>query len=146
MSLSATTNSPEAWQAIRQQRSQDLNQLSSALQNGDLASAQSAFSNFLNLVPGYQPTTDATAVSDTTASSLSVAGTSSVAADFSALEQALQTGNLTDAQSAYNQFQTDMQAKAGGHHHHHPHHGTAAPAASDGTSTNSSGSSLNLSA
>jgi len=43
------------------------------------------------------------------------------ATDFNTLAQALQSGNLSQAQQAYSSVEQDVQ-QAGGHHHHHHHH------------------------
>jgi len=43
------------------------------------------------------------------------------ATDFNTLAQALQSGNLSQAQQAYSSVEQDVQ-QAGGHHHHHRHH------------------------
>lgn len=42
--------------------------------------------------------------------------------DFSALGQALQSGNLSDAQNAFSTLQQDLQQSGQVHHHHHHHH------------------------
>jgi hypothetical protein len=80
---------------------QDFEQLSSALQSGDLSGAQSAYSSIQQLLQNYQGSSNNGAGSN---------GVSTIQNDFSAVGQALQSGDLTEAQSAFAQLQTDAQS------------------------------------
>ena len=147
MSISGVSNSSTtqaAWQAMIQQQKQTFSQLSSALQNGDLAGAQQAFASLQNS-SGQGQTSNANTTSSTNSSNSSSGN--AITNDFQALSTALQSGNIKDAQSAFAQLQTDMKAKKGGHHHHH--HGGAgssntstAGATSTNTTTTSSTTSV----
>jgi hypothetical protein len=86
-----------------QQMKQDFAQLASALQSGDLSTAQSAYANIQQLMqaqPGGSPVNNST----------SSTPTNPVLNDFETLGQALQTGDVGQAQSAFSQFQQDVQA------------------------------------
>lgn len=122
LAAASTTTSPaevtdpgammqQAWQAKREERQQLFSQLGSALQSGNLADAQSAYASLQNLQPPGPP-----APGDTTNAAGSSGNT--MGNDLAALGQALNSGNLSDAQAAYAKMQTDMQAHRGGHHHH----------------------------
>jgi|GEM_PF-1276438 len=89
----------QAWQAERQQRQQDFTQLSTALQGGDLSTAQAAFAD-LQKLQSDKVTVGATG--------------SAISADFSSLGDALQSGNLSDAQNAFAKIQSDVQAQRNG--------------------------------
>jgi hypothetical protein len=121
--------STQAWQATMQQRKQDFSQLGSALQSGDLDTAQKAFADLQSL-SGSQTQNGTTQASNANSGS-------TVANDFAALGQALKSGNLSDAQSAFAKIQTDMKAQKGGHHHHRA---AAAPAAASTTGSQSTDS------
>jgi hypothetical protein len=105
------------WQDTLKQLQQDLGNLGSALQSGDLSGAQSAFSALLQSIPASSPTQTS-----------QQSGATGVQADLNALGQALQSGDMNAAQTAYTKLQQDMQV-AHGHHHHH-HHAQAAGAQS----------------
>jgi outer membrane protein assembly factor BamD (BamD/ComL family) len=151
MAISGVSNNntmQQAWQTNMQQRKQDFSQLGSALQSGDLASAQKAFTDLQSLQPGG--TAQGSGGAATNSTNNSSGNTSSN--DFAALGQALQSGNLTDAQNAFAKIQSDMQAHKGGHHHHH-HGGGAVSSANVSTptptptqSTASPGSTINITA
>jgi outer membrane protein assembly factor BamD (BamD/ComL family) len=120
---------------------QDYTQLASALQSGNLTDAQSAFSA---LQQELQTQGGATA---TSAATNSTTGTDPITNDFNALGQALASGNLTQAQSAFSQLQNDVQtAEASGSqsqgagtavqgHHHHHHHGGGGDVSAESTTT-----------
>jgi len=118
---------------------QDFNALGKALQSGDLAGAQQAFSNLQQAQQANQPSTNSPTTNPA----------SPISKDFTALGQALSSGDLKDAQAAFAQLKSDLKAGQGaqatqqsaqavkGHHHHH-HHDTAEtdplpPSASTGT-------------
>ncbi len=119
-----------------QQVQQDYAQLADALQTGNLTNAQSAFAA---LQQALQTQTGATTASTTTATGAN--SSDPILNDFNTLGQALQSGNLSQAQSAFAQLQSDVQTAqqsaasqarglaqalktaVQGHHHHHGHHG-----------------------
>ena len=90
--------------AIRQAR-QDFDQLYESLQSGNLSAAQQAYSDFQQIQAGLTstPATQTASVAATTSAN-------PVAADWSALGQALQSGSLTSAQDALGKLQQDAQA------------------------------------
>ncbi len=114
------------WRSTVRQARQDFEQLFQAMQSGDLSGAQQAYSALQQLQPAssasrgtFAASADATAsVASTPASS--TAGTSSsngivgntIASDWSSLGQALQSGNLSSAQSAFSQIERDLQSSA----------------------------------
>ncbi len=122
------------WQSTFSQSQQYFNALGQALQSGNLAGAQSAFSSLQQLAP--------TSSQNPTATS-SATGTSSIGSAFNALGQALQSGDLAGAQKAFAQVQQDMQTARSGHHHHHHSQASDASATtqdSNGTTSSSSAS------
>jgi hypothetical protein len=86
-----------------QQIQQDFSQLASALQSGDLTDAQSAYSNIQQLLGSNQN-------QNSSNSNTGSNGANPIQNDFAALGQALQSGDLTQAQSAFSQLQSDVQA------------------------------------
>jgi hypothetical protein len=120
--VSSSNENLQTWQAMVQQRKQDVSQLASALQGGNLSGAQSAFSALQSLNSQGQ---NSTVNSVSTSSNTSTSG-NTISTDFASLGQALQSGNISSAQSAFAQLQAAMQAQqSSGHHHHHHHHGGA---------------------
>ena len=109
MSISALSSSlisdlaPQHWQNPFQEIKQDFQQLASALQSGNLSGAQSAYSNIQQLLQGNQG-------SSTSNTSSTSTGSNTLQNDFLALGQALQSGDLSTAQSAFAQLQSDFQA------------------------------------
>lgn len=112
--------------AAFQQRRNDFQELSSALQSGDLSSAQAAFNDLSNL--------------SQSSSTGQAAPNSQIAQDFAAVGQALQSGDIAGAQQAFANFQQDVksafqnaqattgqqaqttqstQSQPSVHHHHH---------------------------
>ena len=91
--VSATGASQGVGAAAWQQRQQSFKNLTAALQSGNLASAQQAFST---LTGGT--------------------GTVNANSPLAQVGQALQNGDLAGAQKAMQQLQAN---RAGGHHHHH---------------------------
>jgi ribosomal protein S20 len=105
----------------------DFNALSQALQSGDLAKARDAFAKLqqdIQSVQGHHhrhhhhkasASTQSTASTTSSSSVGSTAGSgqNQFATDFSALGQALQSGNLSQAQAAFAKLQQDMGAVAG---------------------------------
>jgi soluble cytochrome b562 len=128
--ISNSSSSLQTWQASIQQRQQDFSQLAQALQGGNLAAAQSAFSALQN-TNGQAQSSNATNGSNSNSSGNTISN------DFAALAQALQSGNISSAQSAFAQLQTAMNAQQSGGHHHHHHHGGA-----EANSSNTNGNSI----
>jgi hypothetical protein len=89
-----------------QQRVADFQQLAQALQSGDLAGAQQAFSALAALTE--------------TGSRRGSSQSSQLAQDFNAIGQALQSGDLTGAQQAFATFQQDLQTARAPRGHHSP--------------------------
>ena len=75
---------------------QDYSQLASSLQAGNLTSAQSAYSNLLQLIEAGQGPSSSS---------------STFLTDFATLGQDLQSGNLSQAQTEFSQLQSDSQAQ-----------------------------------
>jgi len=145
-----------------QQARQDYNQLAGALQSGSLSGAQSAFAALQQLVQ----TQDG---SNASSSTNSAGGSDAIANDFSALGQALSSGNLTQAQGSFSQLQSAVQAaeqpgalqaqnstaasgtQVQGHPRHHHHGGggygsqsSTSTASTDGSSASPASSGVSL--
>jgi len=90
------------------QLQQDFKDLASALQSGNLAAAQQAFSALQNLQTGSQ----------TQSRQNGTNSNSTLSTDFDALGKALQSGDLTAAQDAFAKLKQDIQSTHRGHHHH----------------------------
>jgi DNA-binding FadR family transcriptional regulator len=84
-----------------------------AIQSGDLATAQSAFTSLTQADPN-------------------ILTSSPLGQDLSAIGQALQSGDTTAAQQALDTLRADAQKIGSGHHHHH-HHGNRAGATQGST-------------
>jgi outer membrane protein assembly factor BamD (BamD/ComL family) len=113
-----------------QQVQQDYAELSSALGSGNLTSAQSAFTALEQALQTQSGSTTSTASSTTSSSS-----DDPIANDLTALGKALSSGDLTQAQSAFSQLQSDLNTaqqsaasqsqnseqgqRTEGRHHHH---------------------------
>ena len=100
---------------VRSQIKQDVQSLSTALQSGDLASAQKSYGDLQKLLQGNGSigqaatgTTPPAAVS-TSAGPLLSSPLDAVRSDFQALGQALQSGDLAGAKQDYAQLATDSQ-------------------------------------
>ena len=101
-----TLNQANHLQNTNQQQRTEFQQLTQALQSGNLITAQQAFSALTN--------------------SATSSGLRSIrlSQDLNALGSALQSGNLTGAQNAYSSVQQSLQNSAPTvAHHHRPHHG-----------------------
>ena len=95
-------------QSTNQKNQTDFQQLTQALQSGNLSSAQQAFSALTG--------------SATTSGLLSV----QMSQDLGKLGSALQSGNLSSARQAYSTVQQDLHSpNPVAAHHHHAHHGTS---------------------
>jgi len=86
-------------------------QLGQDLQSGDLNGAQQVFTALQQLMPN-------SSAASQTQTGQQGSGQSQVAADLSALGQALESGDLTKAQDAFTKLQQDMQSAHKRHHHH----------------------------
>jgi hypothetical protein len=131
-----------SWQTQNQQQQQYWTQLAQSLQSGNLSAAQQAFAGLQQ-----NNTVSKQAVSTTQTSQATQA--TQLSTDMKALGTALQSGNLSAAQSAFSKVQQDMQGAQKGHHHHH-HHG--APEAMESpdpiqtTAASTSGTGLSITA
>jgi hypothetical protein len=133
---------------------QDFNQRASALQSGNLSTAQTAYSNLQQLLHGRQTPSN---------SNTGANASNTIQNDFSTLGQVLQSGDITQAQSAFSQLQSDIQAarQAGSQEQnppeqgvlvqgHHPHHGrgshsqSSTTASQDSSTTSDTGSSVSI--
>ena len=135
------------WRDVISQWKQDFKQLASSLQSGDLSGAQQAYAALQQLQQSVQPRGQSS-------NGQQASSNNSIQNDFAALGQALGNGDLSTAQSAFSQLQTDMLAAAqngasgavqSAHHGHHHHHASSATDSDSSTadqtaSTSSSGS------
>jgi hypothetical protein len=122
----------------------DIKNLVTAIQSGDLKSAQNAFSQIQGVMQTSQETT----------AEQSGGQQSQFNADFAALGNALQSGDISGAQDALKKLGQDLQPQSTGKaHHHHHHHGGGAPSQSTASTTgvtapigsaSSSGSNVNV--
>ncbi|HVC19867.1 MAG TPA: hypothetical protein VNE16_07300 [Vicinamibacterales bacterium] len=111
-----------------QQRRNAFQQLTQALQSGNLAQAQQAFGSL-------------------TANGLTGPGASTpVGQDLAALGQALQSGNLTSAQQAFAKLQSDAQQAMQSHHQHHGAGQKSGTATDSDGDNDGSGTTLNITA
>jgi hypothetical protein len=113
MSVSAISSSNPLLQAnimqtTKQQQQTEFQQLTQALQSGNLTNAQQAFSALTN--------------SATSSGLLSV----QLKQDLSKLGSALQSGNLSSARQAYSSVQQNLHSNSLAAHHHRPHNGGGA--------------------
>ncbi len=116
----------------------DWSSLGTALQSGSLSSAQSAFAKLQqDLEVATDPTLNqAQAVYAAMQGTAPASGASAVSTDLSALQQALQSGNTTSAQSVLAKLEQDLQGSGVAvlHHRHH-HHGMSTQAAASAYSS-----------
>jgi hypothetical protein len=118
-SSAETTNSPQGSNFFS-----TFQQLASALQSGNLSSAQQAYNSLSQLMqnaPNGQ-------------------SNSAFAKAFNALGQALQSGNLSSAQQAFLSLQQDMLQGLAGHGHHHHDGGGGMESTANNSSSNVSDS------
>jgi hypothetical protein len=106
---SATGLYQPANQGSFSQSVQDFQAIGSALQSGDLTSAQSALAAFQQDLPA----------SSQTSSNQPFGANSKANSDYQSLVSALQSGNLSNAQQSFASLQTDLKATSKSHHHHH---------------------------
>ena len=130
MSISSVSSATPAYQPPQQDPTrQSFQQLTQALQSGDLASAQAAYTTLIQ----NQPAQGANGASNSR---------NPFQQGLASIGTALQSGNLSGAQQALQTLQGQMK---GAHHGHHHHHGSAGQsqqqtgsASSSATSTTSS--------
>ena len=119
---------PAAQSVNFQQRAQDFKALQTALQSGDLSSAQQAFSALQHDMPRLAQSANATS---------QTSPVSQLSQDFQSLQSALQSGDLSSAQQAFASLTQDLQSAHKGHHHRHPGQGNSTVSStSSTTSTN----------
>ena len=94
-----------AWQQNAEQFKQSFDALGSAIQSGDLSSAQDALTSLQQSQPAN-------------ASNKANISNGPLSKDWAALQQALQSNDPNAAKQAFTQLQTDMKALHKGHHHH----------------------------
>ncbi len=108
----------------------DFKAIGTALQSGDLTSAQSALATFQQSLPGGAQ-----------GSSTSPFGQNSQAnKDYQALSTALQSGDAAGANKAYASLQSDLKAAHKGHHHHRSSGASSATPAAGSNPSSTSGS------
>ena len=117
-----------SWQNNLGQRRQDFKDLASALQSGDLAGAQKAFAAMQQSQPNFSAATQ-------TQNAQQGSVQNPLAADFSALGQALNSNDLQKAKDAFAKLLQDMQSVKG--HHRHHHHKASASTQSTASTTSS---------
>jgi hypothetical protein len=123
MSISGISNSYNQLQlnAATNPYQQQFQQLSNALQSGNLSAAQSDFATLQQAFSQSSSTTPSTSATSTSASV-----TNPIAQAFSQLGSDLQSGNLSAAQKDFSTVQQDIQSQSGSGsrvRHHHSHGG-----------------------
>ncbi len=145
---------PDTGYGSIQQTKAAVGQLATSLSSGDITSAQKAFANLQQSL-GLPPSTTG-ATSTTTPPT----PTNTLASDYAAIGQALQSGDLSGAQKAFASLEQDAKtasnAKSGhrAHRHHHENANASAnptltassdtQSATDVTSSSGSTNSINL--
>jgi len=124
------------WQNNVSQIKQDFQSLANDLKSNNLTGAQQDFAALQQLLPDPS-------ASNQTQTGQSGSGQSQFATDLSAVEQALDKGDLSGAQKAFATLQQDVQSVQGQHHHHHHHHGSGSTQSTDSTTSNASSQSTN---
>ena len=127
-SIGPATAGTSSAQPGRTQAAQDFAALAQALQQGDLAAAQQAFSTLSQDVPWVGRLASGQLPSGTN-STAATTGAGPVTSAIQNLAGALQSGDLADAQKAF----AALQQAQGGHHHGHHHHQANAQAPSSTT-------------
>ena len=137
-SISSVSSTTSAYQTTNQSSSgqfgQDLSAVTSALQSGDLSTAQSAMATLQqNLQDSSQTSATQPFGKNTQANT-----------DFQNLTSALKSGNLSAAQQASTSLTNDLKTSHKGHHHHGASATAATPATTAATSatTSTGGSSI----
>jgi DNA-binding FadR family transcriptional regulator len=89
----------------------DLSKLEEALQSGDTTSAQSILAQIMqHMQPPDKTASDSTSTSTASTSTSSTSGSNALINDLKALSEALSSGDLTSAKSAFSQVLQDIQS------------------------------------
>jgi len=130
MSISSVSASNNQYQTTNQtgyaQIAQNFQAIGTALQSGNLSSAQSALTTFQQSLPSN---------SSQTSNSQPFGKNSQANSDYQSMVSALQSGNLSSAQQSYSSLQSDLKSAHG--HHHHRSSGATSSDTSTSTSTSS---------
>jgi len=123
MNVSNVSSTTNPWQTeppgVFGQRKQDFKSLATALQSGDISSAQSAFATLQNDLKTSQGTAATSPLLDPN---------TQAGQDFKALQDALKSNDVKAAQDAFKTLKTDLQSARRAHHHHRAaNDGNAAP-------------------
>lgn len=123
MQLGALSNDTSlgqtSWRGLRREAAQDFNDLFQALQQSNLGGAQQAYAALQQLGQSAGAASGQSTAGNTSATTTSAAGASGASsssplaaavADWGALGQALQSGNLSSAQSAFGKVEQDLLA------------------------------------
>lgn len=139
----------------------DLNAVSQALQSGNVSDAQADFAKLqqdAQSVQGHHhhhhhnPSASTQSTTGIQTDNGQQGGSQNpLSTDLNAVGQALQSGDLSDAQSAFAKLQQDMLSVQGHHHYHHHNASVGAESTAPTTSTpietsENTGSNLNVSA
>ena len=143
-SISAISSNTDPYRIADQQNlgqiGQDFKAIGSALQSGNLSTAQTALTTFQQ---------DLQAASKTGATQI-FGKNSQANTDYKSLAAALQSGDLSGAQKAFASLQTDLKPVHKGHHHHHSSSSTSATTQTNNATTSSAigsdGNKLNVTA
>jgi hypothetical protein len=135
--ISSTIPSLQPPQSLFQQRMQDFNKLAQSLQSNDLQGALQAY-NSLQQLSSAGPNTNSN---------------NPLQNDWQTLGNALNSGSLSQAQSAFSQLQSDLQSQFQGQsaaapqgmqahrgHGHHHHHSSSSSESSTSSTTDTAGS------
>jgi hypothetical protein len=112
--------------------------IGSALQSGDVATAQTALTNFQQALQGNSQANSQAATSQPFGKN------TQANSDYQNLTSALKSGNLSTAQQAFSSLQNDLKSAQSaksthrGHHHHHSASATSSTASPTTTTTTSS--------
>jgi len=141
---SSSTVTQTDWRSLVNQFKQDFKQLASSLQSGDLTGAQKAYAALQQLLQSNQSGGQSSNAQQASSTNNPIQN------DFAALGSALQSGDLSSAQSAFSQLQTDMKAavqngssaavQSAHHGHHHRHVSSASDSDSDSGATDQTAS------
>lgn len=119
----------------------DLNSLSSALQSGNLTSAQTAFAALTQDLQGILQSSASSGSQSTTGSTSTTGTLSTIQKDLQNVASALKSGDVDGATTAVAKLKTDIQSAVKGHHGGHHHGGGGKSALSsllDSTNTTNS--------
>lgn len=130
----SSNNSYLSMTQMYSQPKQDLLSLASALNSGNVGSAQTALTTFQQDLANFQNLTGGSGLS------------ANLKTDLQQLQGALNSNNPVDAKADFANFLQDLQ-RAKGHraHHHHHHHGAGAQNGAQNTN-NSTGTNVNITA